>query len=430
MNDINGLLEALKLSPNNLPLRLHIVSIYMNAQQYEEAIYHLNESIKTSDDNAHLQVLLAECYYHIENYSTAIVIFENCNPTNNSSAYKYYCLSLYKEGAIEEAKKHYQLYIDQYPNDSIDELDDAFRTKSEIESVERNEKEVFTEKSDITFKDVGGMHYVKKQIDLKILKPLKHPELYKAYGKKSGGGILLYGPPGCGKTYIAKATAGEMEARFISISINQVLSQWQGESEKILNDIFESARQHTPCVLFIDEIDALASKRSDLRNNAGKSLVNQLLSEMDGLSSNNEGVLIIGATNVPWHLDPAIMRPGRFDRLIFIPPPDAESREAILNIHLREKPTGKIKLNKLVKQTKDFSGADLRATVDTCIEAKLEEAFEKNKTINIETDDLFSAVKKHKPIAVTEWLKTARNYAVYANESGLYNEILDFINKK
>ncbi len=431
MQDINGLLEALKFSPENIPLRLHISTLLIQKEAFDEAIGHLKEGLKLAPGNGAISGLLGQCYYSTENYSAAIVLLENSLGDENPSSLLYYCLSLYKDGAMDEARRHYRHLLSHYPEYAHEELDMVFRDKVDDPGhSDYEEDDPFTEVCDITFADVGGMAYVKKQIDLKILKPLKHPELYKAYGKKSGGGILLYGPPGCGKTYIAKATAGEMNARFINVSINQVLSQWHGESEKILNELFESARLHTPCVLFIDEIDALAGKRNELRNSAGKSLVNQLLAEMDGLSSNNEGVLIIGATNVPWHLDPAIMRPGRFDRLIFIPPPDDESRESIFQIHLKDKPTGKLNLSKIVKQTKNYSGADIQAAIDSCVEEKLEEAFEKNATINIETGDLAAAVKLHKPVAVTEWLKTARNYAVYSNESGLYNDILDFINKK
>lgn len=431
MQDINALLEALKFSPENLPLRIHIAGLYIQNEEYDEAIPHLKEALKQSPSNSEASILLGQCYYLTENYSASIILLENYIDGQHPNALQYYCLSLYKEGNMELAEKFYKQLLGTHPDFAHEDLDAAFRAKnSDDHESDLSDDNPFVEKCDLSFKDVGGMEGVKKQIDLKILKPLQHPELYKAYGKKSGGGILMYGPPGCGKTFIAKATAGEMNARFINISLNQVLSQWQGESERILNELFNSARRNTPCVLFIDEIDAIAAKRSDLRNSAGKTLVNQLLSELDGFEKNNEGVLVIGATNVPWHLDPAVLRPGRFDRLIFIPPPDSDSRESIFKIHLRNKPVGKINYQKLAKHSKNYSGADISACIDGCVEMKLEEAFEKNGTVDIETSDLASAMKKHKPVAVNEWLKTARNYAVYSNESGLYNEILEYINKK
>jgi len=136
----------------------------------------------------------------------------------------------------------------------------------------------------------------------------------------------MYGPPGCGKTYVARATAGEIKAGFLSVGINDVLDMWIGNSERNLHELFESARTHKPCVLFFDEVDALGAARSDMRHHAGRQLINQFLAEMDGVKTSNEGVLILAATNAPWHLDPAFRRPGRFDRILFVPPPDAAAR--------------------------------------------------------------------------------------------------------
>ena len=142
-----------------------------------------------------------------------------------------------------------------------------------------------------------------------------------AYGKKVGGGILMYGPPGCGKTHLARATAGEVQAKFMSIGINDVLDMWMGNSERNLHSLFEQARRNRPCVLFFDEVGRIGrQQRSDMRQSSGRHLVNQFLAEMDGTTSNNEGVLILGATNAPWHVDSAFRRPGRFDQVLFVPP--------------------------------------------------------------------------------------------------------------
>src|SRR5690606_2704948 len=147
--------------------------------------------------------------------------------------------------------------------------------------------------------------------------------------KAIGGGILMYGPPGCGKTHLARATAGQVKASFISVGIHDVLEMWIGSSEQRLHTMFEQARRQTPCVRFFDEVDALGASRSDMRQSAGRQLINQFLSELDGVKASNEGVLILAATNAPWHLDPAFRRPGRFDRIIFAPPPDAIARSSI-----------------------------------------------------------------------------------------------------
>ena len=194
---------------------------------------------------------------------------------------------------------------------------------------------LFLKKPTINFNDVGGMENVKKEISLKIIKPLEHADLYKAYGKKIGGGILLYGPPGCGKTHLAKATAGEINAKFINVGINEILDMWIGSSERNLHEIFETARKNKPCVIFIDEIDALGANRNDVNKTAGRTVINQFLAELDGIDSNNDGILVLGATNAPWYLDPAFRRPGRFDRIIFVSPPDQEAKASIYNILLK-----------------------------------------------------------------------------------------------
>jgi SpoVK/Ycf46/Vps4 family AAA+-type ATPase len=238
-----------------------------------------------------------------------------------------------------------------------------------------------------------------------------------------GGGILLYGPPGCGKTYMAKATAGQVNARFINVGLNDILDMWIGSSEKNLHQIFEVARNNTPCVLFFDEIDALGASRSDMKQSSGRHLINQFLQELDGIANNNEGILILGATNAPWHLDPAFRRPGRFDRIIFVPPPDDAARELILKLKLKNKPTDSIDYSLLSKKLENFSGADIEAVIDIAIEAKLESAFEDGIPKPITTRDLLNAGKKHKA-STQEWFASAKNFALFANDTGLYDDIL------
>jgi transitional endoplasmic reticulum ATPase len=282
------------------------------------------------------------------------------------------------------------------------------------------------ERPKITFKDVGGMEKVKEEIRLKIIHPLAHPELYKAYGKSIGGGILMYGPPGCGKTYLARATAGEIKASFIAVGINDVLDMWIGNSERNLHELFEQARSHTPCVLFFDEVDALGASRGDMRQHAGRQLINQFLAEMDGVKTSNEGVLILAATNAPWHLDSAFRRPGRFDRILFVPPPDLEARAAILRLQTRGKPLEEIDYQHAAKKTDHFSGADLKAVVDVAIEGKLQDAMKSGVPKPITTKDLVAAAGSLKP-TTKEWFATARNYALYSNQGGIYDDILQHL---
>ncbi|NNL91951.1 MAG: AAA family ATPase, partial [Saprospiraceae bacterium] len=337
--------------------------------------------------------------------------------------------SYMKEGNSEKARDIYQEAIILDPDLTDEELDNAFRVGAFEEFDLDDEMDDGTmEKPNINFSDVGGLEDVKREIDLKIIKPLAHADLYAQYGKKVGGGILLYGPPGCGKTYLSKATAGQIDAKFINVGLNDILDMWLGSSEQKLHNFFSLARKNTPCVLFFDEIDALGAKRSDMRQSAGKTVINQFLSELDGVETSNEGILIIGATNCPWHLDPAFRRPGRFDRIIFVPPPDTKGKEEILKILLKNKPTDQIDYLKVAKKTKDYSGADLEALIDIAIEKKLEKAIETGVPEPLRTADLLQAIDSHKPSTV-DWFTTAKNYAMFANQSGLYDDILSYLNK-
>jgi transitional endoplasmic reticulum ATPase len=282
------------------------------------------------------------------------------------------------------------------------------------------------ERPKVRFDDIGGMDALKEEIRLKIVYPLTHAELYKAYGKPIGGGILLYGPPGCGKTHLARATAGEIKAGFLAVGINEILDMWIGQSERNLHELFERARDHAPCVLFFDEVDALGASRSDMRQSAGRQLINQFLSELDGIQASNDGVLILGATNAPWHLDSAFRRPGRFDRILFVPPPDAPARSAILRILCKGKPTDNIDHEAVARKLDHFSGADLKAVVDLAVEQKLREALKTGGIQPSTTRDLVSAAGTVRP-STKEWLSTARNYALYSNQGGLYDDILKYL---
>jgi SpoVK/Ycf46/Vps4 family AAA+-type ATPase len=178
-------------------------------------------------------------------------------------------------------------------------------------------------------------------------------------------------------------------------------------------------------VLFFDEVDALGASRSDLRQSSGRQLINQFLAELDGVQSSNEGVLTLAATNAPWHLDPAFRRPGRFDRILFVPPPDAPARASILRLMLRGKPVKDIDIDVLARKTDAYSGADLKAVVDMAIECKLREAI-KAGVQPLTQRDLIDAIGAVRP-STKEWFATARNYALYSNQGGIYDDILRFL---
>jgi transitional endoplasmic reticulum ATPase len=279
------------------------------------------------------------------------------------------------------------------------------------------------EKPKISFKEVGGMEALKEQIRMKILYPLSHADLFKAYGKSAGGGVLLYGPPGCGKTLISRATAGEIQANFFCVALHEILDMWIGNSEKNLHELFRLARENAPSVLFFDEVDALAADRKDLRASAGRTMINQFLAEMDGGTSDNSGVLILGATNAPWHIDSAFRRPGRFDRTIFVPPPDEGARAGIIEVMAQGKPMGELDAKVLAKKTEGFSGADIKAVFDQATEHALEMAMKEGRLVPLTTKTLIQAAKEVKP-STRAWFESAKNYALYANQGGFYDDVL------
>ncbi|MEM1201621.1 MAG: ATP-binding protein [Acidobacteriota bacterium] len=285
------------------------------------------------------------------------------------------------------------------------------------------------EREKVTFADVGGLGAVKKQIEKRIILPFQKPSLFRRFKKKVGGGILLYGPPGCGKTLLARATAGECDAEFLSVDIADVLDMYLGESESKLRAIFEKARASTPSVLFFDEIEALGGKRQYSREATSSKLVSQFLAEMDGFAQNNAGVLVLGATNVPWAVDPAFRRPGRFDRMMFVPPPDRDAREAILRLSLRGVPTADgVDFGFLAKRTSGFSGADLENLVDSAADLAIETSIETGEEVPVHDEHLRRSLGEVRATTL-EWLTTARNYARYANEAGQYDDVLDFLKR-
>ncbi|PIZ50965.1 ATPase [Candidatus Woesearchaeota archaeon CG_4_10_14_0_2_um_filter_33_13] len=223
-------------------------------------------------------------------------------------------------------------------------------------------REVLVETPDVNWSDVGGLEEVKNKLKEAVEWPLKQPEVFKRMGIRPPRGILLYGPPGTGKTLLAKAVAKESEANFILVNGPSLLSKWLGESEKAVREIFRKARQTAPTILFFDEIDALVPRRGRSNEEGGRSnekVVNQMLTEMDGLESLND-VLVIAATNRPDIVDPALLRQGRFDRVIFTPVPDEESRKKIFELYLKKMPVAKdVSANKLVEKTEGYVGADI-----------------------------------------------------------------------
>ena len=458
--NLEALKAALAASPDNVPLLLMVAEALEDSFELEESREILERVLSHDPTNAVALVSLARILDLDGATSQAIVRVEslcqsqpNCGP-----AWLLRARLAFKEGEVKAARGFYEKAIEcdasivdepflqqvirsggtsasegrrvamtsaghPIEEDDDDDLDGLDAVAARDLGLE------FQLKVNRKFSDVGGMEDVKEDIRMKIIHPLKNPELFAAYGKKAGGGVLMYGPPGCGKTLLSQATAGEINANFFSIGLHQVLDMYIGESEQRLHKIFELARKCAPSVLFFDEIDALAADRRDLRGSAGRTLINQFLAELDGAQESNDGVLILGATNAPWHLDSAFLRPGRFDRLIFVPPPDQKARCEIINIQSKEKPMAEIDDEAVAKKAEGFSGADIKAMFDLATESKLEEAMKKGKIIPVTGKDLIQAAKKVKP-STRKWFESAKNYALYANQSGFYDDVLTYMGIK
>lgn len=463
---VRALRDALAHSPENVPLRKLLADTLRSLGRFDEAEGEYRFAMQRASEDVELKLALAECYFESRKDSHAEVILDSLRLRDAMSARAHVLAARLALRANDRtrASSEYRAALEREPKLDAPDLASAFgrplaqafggdaagapEEASEAfgragqasrpaadpdddqdEDEERADGPV-AERPDIDFSDVGGMDAVKEEIAIKIIQPLQHPELFRAYGKKAGGGILLYGPPGCGKTLLARATAGEIDARFLAIGIHDVLDMWIGQSEKNLHALFEGARRSAPCVLFFDEVDALGARRSDFQHSAVRQVINQFLAELDGARDSNEGVLVLGATNAPWHVDAAFRRPGRFDRVLFVPPPDEVARAAILRLLLAEKPQGSIDFAKLAEKTKEFSGADLRAVVELAVEAKLREALKSKAARGVpaplEERDLLAALKQVQP-STREWFATARNYVLYSNQGGLYDDVAKYL---
>jgi transitional endoplasmic reticulum ATPase len=447
---VAALREALKVSPTNIPLHRHLAELLLKLGRFDESEAAYREGLSVAPHHVDLKLGLAGAYYQQGKNSAALVIVEDLIEQRDppAAAYVMHAKLLLRAGEPQRAAHQYrealaldpaaadaelagELGIGMPVESAIDGGDDDSeevdgRLRQRAGDAEPGAPDLDVERPSIAFGQVGGMDSVKDEIRMKIILPLSQPELFEAYGKKVGGGILMYGPPGCGKTFLARATAGEVKAAFISVGISDVLDMWIGSSEKNLHELFEQARRNKPCVLFFDEVDALGASRADMRHTAGRHLINQFLSELDGIQSVNDGLLILAATNAPWHLDTAFRRPGRFDRILFVPPPDQPARAAILKLMLTGKPSDGVDYDALAKKTADFSGADLKAVVDIAVEAKLRDAMKSGKLEPVRTKDLAAAASQVKP-STREWFATARNYALYSNQGGTYDDILKYM---
>ena len=413
-DSIESLQEAVRALPENLALRRQLATALEKAGDADRALAEYDAILARAGGDAPATIGRARCLYEVGRHAEALEAYDAAVARDVALA------DAALEGKIRRAKDDPRARIRLVAEGPGKDAKEADEPKPQVGEVE---------KPTITFADVGGLDELKEKVRLRVLYPLKRPDLYKAFGKKVGGGLLLYGPPGCGKTFLARATAGEAGIHFVAVGIEEVLDMWLGQSEKKLHELFKTARAKAPAILFFDEVDSLGGRRSGLRHESYRTLVTQFLSELDGAGGQSEGVLVIGATNAPWDVDPAFRRPGRFGEVLFVPPPDLRARVEILKLKLAGKPVAAdIDVAEIARSTELSSGADLDHVVQSAIETALAESLRGGAIRNITTDDLRAAAKKVRPTTL-EWFSTAKNFATYANDSGQFDEVLDYLKR-
>lgn len=394
---VESLRRALEHFPDDVPLRLHLARLLLDAGSPAETLEHCGAALTRDPGNAEALDLLRRASSELA----------GPRPTSAVTGGAGFDWQAAEEEVADLVEPAFVGDSGGGPGDDID-----------------------VERPAVTLADVGGMTEVKQRLQAAFLAPMQNPELGRLYGKSLSGGLLMWGPPGCGKTFLARAVAGELGAHFYAVSLADVLDMWIGTSERNVREIFDMARRNAPCVLFIDELDALGQKRTHLRHNSAmRGTVNQLLTEMDSVGSSNEGVFVLGATNHPWDVDAALIRPGRFDRMLLVLPPDAEARQAILRYHLRDRPVSGIDVARIAHQTEDFSGADLAHLCDSAAEIAMADSIASGEVRMIVMDDFAGALKQVKP-STGPWLATARNVALFSNESGQYDDLVHYLKRR
>lgn len=280
----------------------------------------------------------------------------------------------------------------------------------------------------VDFGSVVGMEALKKTLRLQIIEPFRNPSLFQRFKKSSGGGVLLYGPPGCGKTLMARALAGECKCSFMSVGISDVLNMYIGQSEANMAAIFEHARAQAPCVLFFDELDALAFARAKARHEHSRSIVNEFLSQLDGFEQNNDKVLILGATNMPWDVDSAMKRAGRFSRQVFVPPPDMSAIAAMLKLKLDGVPHSVTNFDAIAANCQYFSGADVDNLIELGKEMVLADIMDSGNERELTSEDLLASAHDLEPTTV-DWLRTANNLVKYAGSDRSYRDVEAYLKR-
>ncbi|MCG8549879.1 MAG: AAA family ATPase [Desulfobacterales bacterium] len=406
--DIETFEKNLIEDPFNSKLRLKYAELLLENGRYEESKTQFLLLISQDEKASAVFSGAARCAFHLKQFNDAV------NYYKTAKSFEDFQLIGELEDLLSGAK----------PTEGPDlKVIEGEQGGADIINFHRKE-----ERGKIRFDDIVGMQPLKKTLRLHIIEPFLRPGIFAKFKKKAGGGILLYGPPGCGKTMIARAIATECNAFYLSVGISDVLNMWIGESERNLSALFDKARSQKPAVLFFDELDALAYSRSKARSEHSRTVVNAFLSQLDGVDGQNDKVLILAATNMPWDVDPAMKRPGRFSRQVFVPPPDEDARAEMFRKKMTDVPASSLNFEMLAKRTNSFSGADIDGVIDQAKEYTLADIIESGVERDIFQKDMELAVSEVKPTTI-DWLKTARNLVKYAGADDSYKDVEKYLKK-
>lgn len=417
-DDVFEALEQAVASSDDVTLRLHLVEQLLQAGRPRRAL-------------EHCQMVLAADPAHVDALVLAANAAEDAGQNDLAAVYRRRLETV--SGGDEALFAAPPNEPSQPPVTPVRLVDTGSNESEPVAAQSHDESvEFVVERPTVKLDDVAGLDDVKQHLDQTVLAPMDSPELRQAFGLTVRGGLLMWGPPGCGKTFLAKALAGHFGAGFISVGISDVLDMWLGNSERNVHDLFLSARRHVrttgePCVVFIDEVDALGGRRSRSNHSGIRSVITQFLTELDGADSDNDGLFVVGATNQPWEVDPAMRRPGRFDRTLCVLPPDRPARFAILAASLETKPLAPgLEVSSVADRTDGYSGADLTFLAATAVRHALAESRRAGVVVPVSQAHVELALGEVRS-STEDWLSSARSAARYAADPYMFEPLVDYL---